>query len=413
MWHAVPLKPTGATVPRIADFVHCEGDVAGFTALGALQWITGDTPCDTHATLWVVAAEQWQLSLKDENNRAVVGADVTLEPHWEIPSLVAYPDRRVLGELPDPIHAVTDNAGQVHLSVGLGLDYRIRVMHPEHLDYSALVVASARLPVITLDRGATASATIVDTTGMALADVVVRPLDPRHNVVRTDSTGCFRFSGIDPEAGLVTWLSKPGFVAREFRLACNAAQFATKIVLSTGLTFSGFVVDANARPAAGAALRLSPVKDQPGGTWRPIVEATADDAGQFVATDLAAGCYRFEVRAPGSDRFEFVEEVQAGWQGFAVCIAGPTSAILRGSVVSATTKTPLERFTVTVLRRSDTEAMLGETFDVCDRTGQFATTGLEPCKVLVRVQVAGHDPVEIATELRAGGNDVAVEIPDA
>ena len=183
-------------------------------------------------------------------------------------------------------------------------------------------------PTLALEPAAAVSGTVVDSEGRPVAgvDVTAEALDAtmtaRYPSFRLDApsarstrAGRFFLSGLSPAASYALRLRKPGYAPARHQvdaLRAFESRSGLRIVLDSGVTGVGRVVDGAEAPVAGAEVRLVPVEAgdmrrvffrarlaRRGGDEDGPTPAVTDSEGRFRLPNLAPGRYHMEVEAAG------------------------------------------------------------------------------------------------------------------
>ncbi len=218
------------------------------------------------------------------------------------------------------------------------------------------------------------------------------------------------YAGHVPAGDHHVYVSSPRYVDRQVRVAVvPREQRRLDIVLESGLTVSGRVLDRTGAPVAGAEVRA---------VWpQEVATTTADGSYELGGFDDAAGAEALvlardpqgrhapsrsrQVRPPATD-IDFV--------------LGPPGAI-EGSVSDATTHAPIAGATVEVEPAGGPEAFIGRMSGTgtekatTDEAGRFRLGGLGSGRFRLRARAAGYATGETLADLAEGGTAlVAIEL---
>ncbi|HSF39514.1 MAG TPA: carboxypeptidase regulatory-like domain-containing protein [Thermoanaerobaculia bacterium] len=178
-----------------------------------------------------------------------------------------------------------------------------------------------RGPTLTLDPALRATGVVVDESGRGIAGAEIqatfqdasrprfRPGLPMGGLARSAESGRFVLGNLGPGTAYTLRVSKPGFAPGQADLPPREAGRTApdlRIVLSTGRSAFGRVLDPKNSPIAGAQVTLRPAAPTDmmarlRETLFPTApfEGATDSAGRFELTHLPAGVYDLVVRGRG------------------------------------------------------------------------------------------------------------------
>lgn len=182
-------------------------------------------------------------------------------------------------------------------------------------------------PTLALPPAATVRGTVVDSEGTALAgvdigvasigNVMTRSFSSfrRGGLPSTRSTrrGEFLLSGLPPSSSYELRFRKPGFAPARHKvegLEAFEQRSGLRVVLESGASALGWVIDESEAPVAGAVVRLVPAESGdprralsrprfPGSGEDERLSSSTDAEGRFRLAHLASGRYDLEVEAAG------------------------------------------------------------------------------------------------------------------
>ncbi|HKV11424.1 MAG TPA: carboxypeptidase-like regulatory domain-containing protein, partial [Thermoanaerobaculia bacterium] len=176
-----------------------------------------------------------------------------------------------------------------------------------------------RGPTLALDPAARAGGVVVDESGRGIAGAEIkatlqdtsRPLFrfsqlPGGSTARSGVSGRFVLGSLVPDASYGLLVVKPGFAPARTELLPGGNASGLRIVLRTGRSAFGQVLDQRRSPVAGAQVALRPARPtdmraRVRETLFPTApfEGTTDAAGRFELAHLPAGTYDLTVRGRG------------------------------------------------------------------------------------------------------------------
>ena len=216
--------------------------------------------------------------------------------------------------------AVTDATGRYSLHIPAEAELHVTAVATGHLP--AWVRSDPndieRTASLVLTRAAAVAGSVVDVGGARLPGAVVTAIPggppglmtsrmPIRALARTRADGRFSFHALGPNALYSFAVNVAGFAPSKIEARAPAASDSLdlRIVLGTGSTAAGRVVDEAGNPVARASVSLDPV---PGDGDRRAMErnsasearpVTTDASGVFTLRHLAAGRYDVQAHAVG------------------------------------------------------------------------------------------------------------------
>ena len=242
---------------------------------------------------------------------------------------------------------------------------------------------------IRLDGDRVVSGRVVTSQGQPVAEARVALSGQRENqslVRATDGDGRFRFTQLSQDVFKVR-VDAPGFAPRmRYNLDLKNADLTDfKITLSPTQVLKGRVLGPAGEPVPSAAISF--------GARGLKSDTTTGDDGRFIVKDLVRGPWTATVTCPGYGRWREKVAPQEDDAEFEIRLI--KEAVLTGRVVNAVTGAPIERFRVSVIRRSSKtgrESRLSRSAKN-DAEGRF-TVQMPRVTGRLHVTATGHIPYE-------------------
>jgi protocatechuate 3,4-dioxygenase beta subunit len=323
-------------------------------------------------------------------------------------SVRAEPDRHVIAEkpLPEAKGVESIDVGDLVCALGGAIEGRI-------VDENGAPVAGAEVEAWPVDPGRAPS------PGMVVFGDAGRSLLRRST---TDGGGSYRIEGLAP--GEVALAAAKSGHARDFKKGVLVTRSATTrdvdLVLSSGLSIVGTVVDDLGRPVAGAKVRYfeTVIDLSHGGLSSQFAKSssvTADAAGGFRIHGLEESSYNLTANAAG--HFDVTSNnVAAGADD--VRIVTPRAGIAYGYVRDAKTGSPIADFGIDLDRKNFIGplgadvmdhpilrgAAAGEALGIDDSLGLYAVIAPPAERIGLTIRAEGYAPTTLS--------DVVVPVAD-
>lgn len=221
---------------------------------------------------------------------------------------------------------------------------------------------------------------VVDRNGDPLSNVVVQSQDEKNEegeTMQTDEKGRWVHRGFSPGTVVRITAEKPGFSAKPLEKITIPDHDLNdiEIVMDTGASIAGIVVDKTGKPLPNVYVVAAPSEP---GSGDQAHEAYSHEEGVFKVQGLAAGKYKLSARPPRSYRQrndgKTEVEVSLGQQLTGVRLVADFDAgvKLAGRVVDSTNK-PVRDANVSVRKRDGGS----DGYAQSDTDGKFEISGLE------------------------------------
>ena len=264
---------------------------------------------------------------------------------------------------------------------------------------------------VALETGLRVRGVVRSRDGAPIAGATVMGRSPasaaaRPPVVVTEDDGVFVFAGLQP-GNLQLQAHAPGYAA--VRQDVAAGNEDVQLVLETGGTIVGSVVDPKGQPVEGAMLTAQ--SEPAEGEQQAYGGAAADEGGgRFTMRDLRAGRYVLQARARGHADGTASASVVAGRTTDVGAVRLRSGAVVRGTVVDAAGE-PIPAATLAV----EAAVTLRDSVAQSDGAGRFEVTGLPPGRWTLSArhpaftsgravaEIAGEGEAEVRIVLHRGG----------
>ncbi len=365
----------GARAPGLAQVVVTERDDAGVDlALGEGGYVTGRTV--------------------DDSGRPIAAASVRPE---------AFGGRGLPQLVSDTLVGTSREDGSFALGPLPAGAFSFVVSHRGHATQrvSATVAAlqSSDLRDVVLEAGLAIRGEVRDREGAGLAGVLVRA-EPRgggegpNAEAESDAAGAFALSGLS--AGAYSLSAEAVGYARG-RASATAGGEPVVIVLDSGGTITGRVVDAAGQPVDGATVSGESVDDDPAQAHAFVHATTGQEGdGRFTIRDAAPATYALRIYAAGAGRGSLTGvKTAAGRVTDVGTIALGASGTVRGVVVDVDGQ-GVPGATIRV--RPDVHSSYSDDPSAqTDSSGAFEAQGVRPG----RVDVVVTHPAYVSSRLSA------------
>ncbi|MDZ4858930.1 MAG: carboxypeptidase regulatory-like domain-containing protein [Candidatus Hydrogenedentes bacterium] len=222
---------------------------------------------------------------------------------------------------------------------------------------------------------------VVDKSGEPLAQVNVESVDAENlegETMVTDEKGRFIHRGFSPGAKLTITASKQGFSAPPLQdvVIGDSDKNDVEIVMDTGGSIAGIVVDKEGKPLVDAYVTAMPQNPEAG---QQAQQASSQEEGVFKVQGLAAGTYKLQVRPPRTWREPTLpagNDIQLtqgeNVTGVRLVCDFDTGMKLAGRVIDSTGK-PIRDVSVNAHSRNGNSSGYAQT----DAEGKFEIVGLQ------------------------------------
>ncbi len=355
---------------------------------------------------------------------------------------------------PVSLRGVAGPDGHFALGPVASTSYHLAVSHEPWLPYSRHCRAEESPLEVRLTRGVSLSGTVMNGDGVPVAgaEVSLRVTAMQGQGVRrstvTDGQGGFHLEGLlwslpaeEPSSGgLFSQLgslfgagSEPD-AAAETALMVAAAGHAIQVLQNVAIpadgqghvnvwldperVLAGQVVDEQGEPLAGAPMsligdRLVTYSHTSFGrptTWEWVLdvdETVTDAQGRFRFEQLYDGHFEVRVSDPDDRDLTMVVSERSGNEGVLIRLdsVAMRGVALRGSVQDALTGEPIEHFSATAMRQTETGSS-GSPREIHDAGGYFELTGLDSGELYLSIRAPGYAPWLSPTEFFEVGEHV-------
>lgn len=355
---------------------------------------------------------------------------------------------------PVSVRGVAGPDGLFSLGPVASTRYHLAVKHEPWLPFGQGCRAEDSPLEVQLERGVSLSGKVMDVDGVPLAgaEVSLRVSAMRaqgtYRTTVTDAQGGFHLEGLlssmpaeqQPSGGLMSRLGSlfgagdEPEATTETALMVAAAGHAIQVLQPVAIpadgqghvdvwlepeqALAGKVVDQQGAPLVGAFIsligdRVVTYADTSFGrptTWEWVLdvdEAYTDAQGHFRFEQLYDGLFEVRVSDPDDRDLTMVVNERSGNEEVIIRVDNQAmrGVVLRGSVLDTLTGEPIEHFSATAMRRTETGSS-GSPREIHDTAGVFELTGLDPGEMYLSISAPGYAPWQSPFEVFEMGEHV-------